>query len=523
MQKTHGKKPWQAEDFIQRFCVSNEQCENFKDELKVIILPEVAQAVYACLSHKREEVTLLASVELHGDLNAFVVYDHHILKQFGSSSFSEIDVDGLASFSTKKITQGKGEELKKIRGMFHSHPTMPPFLSGTDSKNLERLSQFCNPYFVSVIVGGKDYRHRAFACVKTDKTRIKITDLPVYIFPFDMSPKALEPFTKELDEKFEKRAPKFSHWGGGKLRTRKKSPVQTQGTGFDSSLVLKDKKGNVEEGVFGELSKLDKIMKVKKTPNASPAKTKKTKKAKVRTIEASSNLSTICSLGVDFIGNFEDVLGHYTGSLTPEESTKPGHLLFSDSFEEVMNRHELPESIVEFVKKGWGEDDHPDAAEIVKENLRDFFTGCIEDYILEDLEEQTGGDDNPSRGEEDSAVLLAVASRLEDLIPYASTYCKEKYDKTLIAHGSKFKKAINSVGLPKSLRKSCINYLNKFDDAIIEAANNGEDIEKAVKKVIKAFENENLPLLKQFLVRCVDCYQGQEPEDGGITLVEGED
>ncbi|HDY88578.1 MAG TPA: hypothetical protein ENH82_10790 [bacterium] len=117
------------------------------EDLAVILTKDAFEQLFCWAYATPLEISCLGSVHRQG--NRFFIEKFYLLKQSGSFAGTELDEDAIAEFMEQLMTEGKGDEVQRIKCWGHSHPDMDVFWSTTDDDTCRLL---VNDYLISICV-----------------------------------------------------------------------------------------------------------------------------------------------------------------------------------------------------------------------------------------------------------------------------------------------------------------------------------------------------------------------------------
>ena len=117
------------------------------EDLAVILTKDAFEQLFGWAYATPLEISCLGAVHREG--NRFFIEKFYLLKQSGSFAGTELDEDAIAEFMEQLMTEGKGDEVQRIKCWAHSHPDMDVFWSTTDDDTCRLL---VNDYLISIVV-----------------------------------------------------------------------------------------------------------------------------------------------------------------------------------------------------------------------------------------------------------------------------------------------------------------------------------------------------------------------------------
>jgi len=116
-------------------------------DLAVVLTKDAFEQLFGWAYSTSREISCLGSVLREG--NRFIIEQFYLLKQYGSSTGTEIDQSAMAELVERLIAEGKLEEAKRIKCWAHSHPNMDVFWSKTDDDTCRLLA---TDFLISIVV-----------------------------------------------------------------------------------------------------------------------------------------------------------------------------------------------------------------------------------------------------------------------------------------------------------------------------------------------------------------------------------
>ena len=102
-----------------------------------------------------KEIGWLGYVNYEPEKNSYTIYDVVLMKQNVSSVTTELSESGLQEYAEKLISEGKIDELNKVRCWGHSHVNMSTSPSAQDNATFEEYYKTCD-FFIRIIANKKE-------------------------------------------------------------------------------------------------------------------------------------------------------------------------------------------------------------------------------------------------------------------------------------------------------------------------------------------------------------------------------
>jgi proteasome lid subunit RPN8/RPN11 len=116
---------------------------------------------YAMVAYPNEIGGLLR-IQTQAD-GSYRAIDLMVFEQEVTGAYFELDGVAVAKFNMQLVREGRKDEIAEWKSLIHSHPSMTPFMSGTDRENIERLAG--NGFAFSVICSAQPNPERNYYAV----------------------------------------------------------------------------------------------------------------------------------------------------------------------------------------------------------------------------------------------------------------------------------------------------------------------------------------------------------------------